>query len=184
VAQEKSRRCNKKPQTGEPVPLCAYHQRKLLKIQLNGVDAETITADLANHIVASWYDFNTEGGIDREALVAVARERRAKYEAERDQRIAELEKKRDDREANSVVYFIAMGEKIKIGTTLGLKKRVRGLSLPESAVLATEPGGPRRERQLHGQFAQLREHGEWFRADPELLAYIDTLKATSDATSP
>jgi hypothetical protein len=33
-------------------------------------------------------------------------------------------------------------------------------------------GGPFEERLLHDRFSDLRQHGEWFRVGPELLAYI------------
>jgi hypothetical protein len=42
-------------------------------------------------------------------------------------------------------------------------------------LLATEPGGFERERELHAQFAHLRHTGEWFTEAPELAEYIDAL---------
>jgi hypothetical protein len=40
-------------------------------------------------------------------------------------------------------------------------------------LLGTVPGSTEIERQYHQRFAHLREQGEWFRADPELLTAID-----------
>lgn len=39
-------------------------------------------------------------------------------------------------------------------------------------LLATEPGGRKKEEELHERFSILREHGEWFRPEYNLLAYI------------
>jgi hypothetical protein len=77
----------------------------------------------------------------------------------------------------AVVYFIRMGDLIKIGHTTNLAHRVQGLSLTMNQVLATEVGYRQREAELHGRFAHLREFGEWFRAEPELLGYIAALHA-------
>lgn len=83
-----------------------------------------------------------------------------------------------DRELNpaSVVYFIRMGDHIKIGYTTDLKHRIHGLSLTMGHVMATTRGASVLEAQLHKQFAKLREYGEWFRAEPELLDYIDKIR--------
>lgn len=81
----------------------------------------------------------------------------------------------------AVVYFIRMGNLIKIGHTANLARRVHGLSVTLNQVLATEAGDREREAALHRQFAHLREFGEWFRAEPELLAHIENLQARSAA---
>lgn len=83
-----------------------------------------------------------------------------------------------DREllTGSVVYFVRMGDLIKIGHTANLRRRLHGLSLTVKQVLATEPGGKEREAELHVQFTHLREFGEWFRAEPDLLAHIESVR--------
>jgi len=73
-----------------------------------------------------------------------------------------------------VVYFMRLGDLIKIGYTTNLRQRVSSIN-PEE-VLATEPGGRARERELHKRFAALRVHGEWFRHEGELAEYISTLR--------
>jgi hypothetical protein len=48
--------------------------------------------------------------------------------------------------------------------------------------LATEPGDIVRERQVHRRFTHLRASGrsrEWFHPEPDLLAYINELRAAS-----
>jgi hypothetical protein len=84
-------------------------------------------------------------------------------------------------ETSGVVYF-AQGEPstpIKIGTSVNAKNRLNGLRTGSPVplrLLATTPGGRRRERELHKQFASYRTHGEWFAAGPDLLAFITGLR--------
>ncbi len=79
------------------------------------------------------------------------------------------------------VYFIQEGEggAIKIGTTLGSPMvRLAALQTGNSrklVLLASIPGGPKEETELHGRFAALRLHGEWFAPDPRLLGFIEGL---------
>lgn len=77
--------------------------------------------------------------------------------------------------AEPLVYFGQVGNRIKIGTSTNLKNRLRSLSIARDAILATEPGGHAREAELHARFDDLREEGEWFRAEEPLLGYIAAL---------
>lgn len=74
----------------------------------------------------------------------------------------------------SVVYYMQLGNRVKIGTSFNLPKRVQQIS-PEK-VLATEPGGTVTERQRHKQFAELRVVGEWFRLEGTLVEHINELR--------
>jgi hypothetical protein len=74
-----------------------------------------------------------------------------------------------------VVYFIRNGSRVKIGWTTNLKGRVRSLSLPMSAVLATMPGGPAEENALHRRFDSARCDGEWFEYTPDLELFAKNL---------
>ncbi len=75
----------------------------------------------------------------------------------------------------SVVYYIRFGDRIKIGYSRNLASRLR--ALPHDELLTVEPGAIGVEKRRHLQFADLWIIGEWFRADPELLAHIEQLKA-------
>lgn len=77
------------------------------------------------------------------------------------------------RRVEPVVYYARIGNRVKIGTTIDLKQRMSSLN-PEQ-LLATEPGGPQLEAQRHGEFAQLRTHGEWFRLEDPLTGHIAAL---------
>lgn len=76
---------------------------------------------------------------------------------------------------SSVVYYARIADQIKIGTTKTLQERMTNLGIEE--VMATEPGGPKRERMRHGQFAGLHLRGEWFRYESPLTEWIERLRA-------
>jgi hypothetical protein len=77
------------------------------------------------------------------------------------------------------IYFASCrqnGYPIKIGYSKDIKGRIKELqtSVPwPLEVLATTTGDLSREIWLHGKFAHLRMQGEWFRREPDLVAYIE-----------
>lgn len=72
------------------------------------------------------------------------------------------------------VYYIAMTDHIKIGTTSNLRKRLATFCVHPDALLAIEPGGKDREHQRHVQFAHLRfGRSELFSPSESLLAHIE-----------
>lgn len=73
----------------------------------------------------------------------------------------------------SVVYYMRVGTRVKIGCTVNLRARVQALS-PE-AVLATEPGSYDVEAVRHEQFRHLRTHNEWFKLEEPLVMHIRKL---------
>lgn len=77
-----------------------------------------------------------------------------------------------------VVYYIRQGERIKIGTSRSPRQRLA--QLWHERLLAFEPGGRDVEHARHESFAALRVGGEWFRAEPELLAHIAALEPADD----
>jgi hypothetical protein len=97
-----------------------------------------------------------------------------------DARVAQTEQRR--RQTKPVVYYIQVGDLIKIGYTIDLRLRVRAYP-PSRKVLATEPGTPALEATRHGQFKDCRAHGrEWFHHDPALLTHINRLRSESGAS--
>lgn len=79
------------------------------------------------------------------------------------------------------VYFIRCTENglIKIGTCEGhaLEGRLRAFSSQSPLPLALEKlgvlkGGRWEEKKLHGRFAHLRHHGEWFSPGQDLLSFV------------
>lgn len=73
-----------------------------------------------------------------------------------------------------IVYYLKFGDRIKIGTTTNLRKRL--LDIPHDQVLAVEPGGLAMERRRHLQFRSHRISGEWFTAGDDLMRHIKALQ--------
>lgn len=80
------------------------------------------------------------------------------------------------------VYFVRHGETgpIKIGHTAGNPhSRISTLQTgapEELLLLVAVPGGAAEEAMLHERFAALRVRGEWFRAESELMSFIEGLR--------
>ncbi|MEV6432591.1 GIY-YIG nuclease family protein [Nocardia sp. NPDC051463] len=85
-------------------------------------------------------------------------------------------------EHDEVVYYIRFGDRVKIGTTKNLEKRL--IAIPHDEVLATEPGGLYVEQQRHKQFAHIRVHHEWFDLTPELSEHISAVRARATSAAP
>jgi len=85
----------------------------------------------------------------------------------------------DDPEASHRVYFIQTNDFIKIGFTRNMTRRFEGInsSVPYDITLLHEmPGSFDLEVDMHRKFKHLRVKGEWFRAEPELVDFIQSLK--------
>lgn len=80
-----------------------------------------------------------------------------------------------------VVYYVRLGDHVKIGTTTNLPARLSSLYIDHdpSALLATEPGGRPIEAERHYQFAAERvyHNRELFNPSPRLLDHIARLNA-------
>ena len=74
-----------------------------------------------------------------------------------------------------VVYYLRWEGRVKIGTSANPRQRLAAIWHQE--LLAFERGGRTLERSRHEQFAHLREGGEWFRAEPELMEHAARLAA-------
>lgn len=73
-------------------------------------------------------------------------------------------------ERQGIVYFVRFQERVKIGFTTNMRSRMS--AIPHEEVLGTQPGTLADEKRYHRMFAHLRVTGEWFRAEPDLLAFI------------
>jgi hypothetical protein len=75
---------------------------------------------------------------------------------------------------NGWIYFARFGDIIKIGWSRTPVRRFG--QLQPDAVMHYQPGTREQEQQLHAAFAHLLDHGrEWFRAEPDLIAFIGHL---------
>lgn len=86
----------------------------------------------------------------------------------------------DDR-GTDVVYYVRMGDHVKIGTTRNLAQRLAQLYVDHdpTALLGSESGGRKLERQRHAEFADERAFAnrELFNPSRRLLAHIESLDA-------
>lgn len=106
--------------------------------------------------------------------------------------IAELMAEIDHRRVAQTVYFIRCQEYMKIGISKDVNARLnqirkgggslfpRLLDVQTAELIATEPGGLDREKELHKKFKHLRHTGEWFTETPELTKYIDSINNEAD----
>lgn len=77
----------------------------------------------------------------------------------------------------AVVYYMRVGDRVKIGWTTNLKSRLAALA-PEE-LLAIERGGAGVEKDRHLQFESLHTVGEWFRYESHLVEHINWLVQVS-----
>lgn len=124
------------------------------------------------------------------ALYAFVRDRMASADREtamdafvemaHDRRIRQIRPLNDDRP--SIIYYVQIGEHIKIGTTTNVKRRLAAYP-PNRRLLATEPGHETLEAERHRQFAGLLDMGrEWFRPGAALVEHINGLRKTQGAS--
>jgi hypothetical protein len=137
-----------------------------------GVLCKTHAADIAiaviqdqrdSHAVMQFFEQQTT---ERAVRAEAWRAEEERYEAEK----AAL---RQDREG--FVYYLRVGERMKIGYSADVKQRMRAYP-PGSQLLAVEPGDRDLERQRHQQFAGSRTDGrEWFRPTADILELIEEI---------
>ena len=80
------------------------------------------------------------------------------------------------------VYFVKAGDTIKIGFSQAPRARILSMQTSHPNVLqilATVSTGIIQEHEAHAKFKHLHIRGEWFRADPEIMAFIDSLPRPS-----
>jgi Meiotically up-regulated gene 113 len=76
----------------------------------------------------------------------------------------------------SVVYFVRMGDAVKIGTStdvIGRMNSLRGGTYQKVELLASIPGGSELERRFHKAFAPARITREFFHATVVLIFVHD-----------
>ncbi|TPJ70445.1 MULTISPECIES: GIY-YIG nuclease family protein [unclassified Mesorhizobium] len=73
------------------------------------------------------------------------------------------------------VYFLAMGDKVKIGFSTNVGKRLKAIQtacpLP-AEIVKIIPGSEQTERYFHAHFAANRINGEWFAMDGHLSTFL------------
>lgn len=99
-------------------------------------------------------------------------------DAEANYRVDKEEQRRIRQQTPGWVYYIKVGDLIKIGFTTNLRSRLDSYP-PDITVLAVHPGTPEVETRMHRKFRMSLERGrEWFR--PSLDINQHTKKARDD----
>lgn len=80
-----------------------------------------------------------------------------------------------------VVYYMRIGNRVKIGVTANLRSRIAAIN-PEE-VMVTEPGNRILEKVRHEQFSDLRVYGEWFELGERLAVHIEELRRIDQQVS-
>ena len=84
----------------------------------------------------------------------------------------------------SFVYYVRIGDHVKIGFTTRLRQRLSDLRVDHENLLAVEPGGRELETQRHREFAAERVgKRENFNPSPRLLAHIKALSIAHQAAA-
>lgn len=162
--------------------------------------AQTRRRDAKHRLLCTWFECpelaDSELGIPlcfRHAIVTVRAVNRATSDilAEKQQHLDDLEaatRKLDDGQTLNAdepvpgwIYYILNGDTIKIGYANDVTQRMRAYP-PNVTLLAVEPGTRTLERARHRLFHAHLAHGrEWFRDNPEIRAWIDTLRTQHGA---
>jgi len=82
---------------------------------------------------------------------------------------------KDEHAARCRIYFVGCQDLVKIGYTVDIEKRFVAMltnSPMPLSLLASMPGGPQAETELHERFRPHWRHGEWYARTPELDAII------------
>lgn len=78
------------------------------------------------------------------------------------------------------IYVVQNGQLVKIGQTVNVRSRLKALRTSNGGqitLLVAIEGHDIIEKAIHHHFRHLREEGEWFRITPELMNFVDRLKA-------
>lgn len=85
---------------------------------------------------------------------------------------APVQRKRYLSNRPGTIYYLQVGDRVKIGFTTDLYRRMMQYP-PNSTLLATHPGTPMVEKEMHQDFRRhLADGREWFHPNAELDAHI------------
>lgn len=138
-------------------------------------------AECVDEIELCWYHFRLAGltYINARSIFGASAlaEQRQKREAAAAERRANERDPSDLARERSVVYYIRLGDHVKIGYTTLLRDRVIQLRCSRDSVLAVEPGWREREAERHAMFAPERVgRREDFNPSRRLLGHITAMR--------
>lgn len=150
IARRDGSFCGDEAMPDLPASVCPKHAARIF-LHLRDIVGSSDRGDLALRLVNSF---------EQEQR---ARRRRATY-----------------RSAPEVVYYVRVGDHIKIGHTTNLRQRMN--SYRTGTLLAVEAGDLRLEARRHRQFAgSLAAGREWFTPTPDLMQHIAAIAINKSA---
>lgn len=188
-------KCPHDPQEGAPVSImrkdgsAAFDdpvtEAALCLVDEDGIETSRLTSDLVDpdepavgaiHMAllqARGLGFDIQDEAIAAQVIAAARRQHANEMQSEHLRGARNQARLELRQHQPVVYYMRVGNRVKIGFTTNLTARIAQV-MPEE-VLTTEPGGRLLEDVRHRQFADLRVAREWFRLEGPLIGHIACL---------
>lgn len=154
-----------------------YEGSRFDRCRWRGCDASCV-----DEFELCWYHFRLAGETfieTRSAFGSAALiERKRQREEERAGKPDPHEAKVQWQQARSVVYYIRIGDHVKIGFTSGIAERLVNLRVDPDALLAVEPGWRETEHERHVQFAAERQgKRENFNPSRRLMAHISVMRS-------
>jgi hypothetical protein len=141
-----------------------------------GWNGTPLCAQHANDVWAIVDETQPQGFKDalRDQRIAFLRQMEQEEERERAKRTSAST---DNATRPGYIYYLRVGDLIKIGYTLYLEDRMKAYP-PNSELLATHPGTRQTERQMHHRFLHLLKQGrEWFIEGDDLMAHIEDVSS-------
>jgi len=129
-------------------------------------------------------DADTRTRVNAEAARAAAAADHQAVLAEKRAHAEALRVANEQIDNSKTVYFIRSGNFVKIGISNDPKGRLGELRSGQMTIvpsyvereamqiIATEPGGRKRENELHALFRESRTRGEWFAVTPSIEQYL------------
>lgn len=80
-----------------------------------------------------------------------------------------------ERSCGTFVYFMRVGDRLKIGMSGNVRKRAKAIQTGQSdqvEVIYSVKGGRELEKHFHARFEAIRLHGEWFEYRGPLKAFL------------
>lgn len=137
------------------------------------LDGKYLCKDHILAIVESYDQIRDDPGVSQYELTRQA----ARRDTERAKREHIETMRREAGSQPGFVYYLRIGEYIKIGYAADVTARMRDYP-PNAELLAVHPGTPDMEKAMHRQFnAFLQQGREWFSPGPSLLEHIAAVVA-------
>lgn len=159
--------------TSEKTPYCAFRRLGQLPMCEKHM-YESIRDAIFDNLLPS--DVMRQLIVDTDWIIDIKRLQNS-FEMHKDRKALEREREAA-KTLPGVVYYVRLtGDRIKIGTSRELKRRLASMRVRPADLLAVEPGDVERERERHDQFRHLRQGRlEEFTTSPELEAHIEDVR--------